>query len=441
MPPTEPTSVDAARRASHPLAPLQAGMLFEALLHDVAHGGGGINVEQLHGSVPEAIERGPWVAAWKAVLERHPLLASAFRWEDVDVPLREVHAGVAIPAAYEDLAALSAVDAERRVQAFLREDRRRGIDLGRAPLMRVALFGRGAARSEFVWTFHHALLDGRSFALVLREVFAAYAALRSGLAPVFAPRARDYAEFVSWLERRDSSPSLAYFAALLRGKAGPTPLPCAKAPVSHDEAAGGSSAMSLPPALVDRARALATASSTSLATVAYAAWARVLGRATGDDDVVLGITRAGRRSALDGRTDDMLGLFINTLPLRVRARSAASALLGAIFRQTRALREHDHTPLHLVNATSGFPAGQPLFGTAVMFENHELNATLRALDDAWHGRVLTLHEEPALPLMLTVVGGEGLLLRAFYRTNQFAAPDVERLLGAFAAELAALCDG
>jgi hypothetical protein len=427
--------------ARHALAPLQAGMLFEALLHDVAHGGGGLNVEQLHGTLPEPLERGPFTAAWTTVLERHPLLRSAFRWEDTDVPVREVHAGSAMPVTDVDFSGLSAVEAERRLHDFLREDRRRGIDLARAPLMRLTLFGRGAAGAEFVWTFHHALLDGRSFALVLREVFDAYEQLRSGGAPSAAPRRRDYAEFVSWLERRESAASLAYFAALLRGKARPTPLPWASVTASGGEAGSGSAAVSVSSSLAERARALAAATESSLATVVYAAWARVLGRATGDDDVAFGITRAGRRSALDGRTHDMLGLFINTLPLRVRARSAASELLAGIFRQTRALREHEHTPLHLVSARSEFPRGRPLFGTAVMFENRELNATLRSLDAAWNGRVLTLHEEPALPFMLTVVDGERLVARAWYRKQHFAAPDAERLLGAFEAELAALCDG
>jgi hypothetical protein len=417
-------------------------MLYEALLHDVARGGGGLNVEQLHGSVEEAIDERAWLAAWNAVLERHSLLSSAFRWEDVDVPLCEARAGVEMPASYHDLSMLPEAEAERRVHEFLREDRRRGIDLGRAPLMRVALFGRGDRRSEFVWTFHHALLDGRSFGLVLREVFDAYAALRAGTAPVFAPPGRDYAEFVDFLERRESAESLGYFAALLRGKARPTPLPWASAPVEQPHGAGGSASVALAAAVVAKARALAAETRTSLATVVYAAWARVLGRATGDDDVVFGITRAGRRSALDGRTDDMLGLFINTLPLRVRARSEApGALLGAVFRQTRALRLHEHTPLHLVSARSEFSRGQPLFETAVMFEQRELNATLRAADPAWNRRVLTLHEEPALPLMLTVVDGASLVARLLYRTQHFVAENAERLLGAFEAELAALCDG
>jgi hypothetical protein len=416
-------------------------MLFEALLHDVAHGGGGVNVEQLHGRVDEALESGPWDAAWNTVLARHPLLSSAFRWEDVDVPVREAHAGVVMPARHEDLEGLAAADADRRVREFLVEDRRRGIDLALAPLMRVTLFTRGDASSEFVWTFHHALLDGRSFALVLQEVFDAYRELRAGRAPGAPPPRRDFAEFVSWLEGRASAPSLAYFGALLRGKARPTPLPWASATGSAGEAGGGSAFLVLPADLVARARALVNATSTSLATVVYSAWARVLGRATGEDDVAFGITRAGRRSALDGQTDAMLGLFINTLPLRVRPRSeGALELLAAVFRQTRALRDHEHTALHLVSAQSELPRGQPLFQTAVMFESRELNATLRSLDAAWQGRRLTLHEEPAIPWMLTVVDGESLVARALYRKQHFTATDAERLLAAFEAELAALCE-
>jgi hypothetical protein len=388
----------------------------------------------------EALAPEPFAAAWTFVARRHPLLSSALRWEDVDLPERVVHAGVEVPAVHHDWSHLSEAEAERALERFLTEDRLRGIDLSIAPLLRVALFTRGGGRSDFVWTFHHLLLDGRSFPLVLEEVFAAYAAFAAGREPRLPPPARDYADFVAWLERRDAAPSLDYFGQLLRGKARPTPLPGALASPAPRAAGRGECTLHIAGAALDAARAAAHASGTSMATLVYAAWARVLARWTGESDVLFGVTRAGRRSALDGNTDGMLGLFITTPPVRVAAGAGVSGaeLLAALWRQTRALRAHEHTPLYLIRGRSEFQRGQPLFETAVMFETRDLDSMLRERGAPWQERRMTLHEEPALPLMLTAFDGPTLVLRALFQRGRLDEGTVAELLSATAGELEAL---
>lgn len=421
------------------LAPLQAGMLYEAVLHGVASGGGGVNVEQLHGSV-EPLEPEPFAAAWTFVARRHPILSSALRWEDVDQPERVVQAGVEVPLAHHDWSRLEPAEAERALERFLAEDRLQGIDLGRAPLQRVALFTRGAGRSDFVWTFHHLLLDGRSFPLVLEEVFAAYAALAAGHEPRLPAPARDYADFVAWLGSRDTASSLDYFGGLLRGKARPTPLPGALAMTARRADERGERVLAVGNDATAAARTAARASETSVATVVYAAWARVLARTTGESDVVFGVTRAGRRSALDGAAEGMLGLFINTPPVRVTAGADVSgpALLAALWRQTRALRAHEHTPLYLIRGRSEFQLGQPLFETAVMFETRDLDSMLRERGAEWRERSMRLHEQPALPLMLTAFDGPELVLRALFQPGRIDDATAAALLQAMAGELEAL---
>jgi hypothetical protein len=414
-------------------------MLYEAVLHGAARGGGGVNLEQLHGALEEPLEPGWWAAAWTFVVRRHPLLSSALRWEDVETPCRDVYAGLEVPFLHRDWSHLTPAEANAELARFLREDRLQGIDLGRPPLLRVALFTRGARRSDFVWTFHHVLLDGRSFALVLSEVFSVYAALAAGREPALPPPAPDYAGFVAWLERRDTAASLEYFGQLLRGKAGPTRLPLGPAGGAC-AGPGGDVTHVVGSEVTSAARALAHASGTSLATLVYAAWARVLARATGDSDVVFGVTRAGRRSALDGNTDGMLGLFINTPPVRVSAGAAVagSELVASLWRQTRALRAHEHTPLYLIRGRSEFRRGEPLFETAVMFEHRDLNSVLGALGAEWRLRVMTLHEQPALPFMLTAFDGEELVLRALFQTDRLEDATARRWLAAVADALSEL---
>jgi hypothetical protein len=414
-------------------------MLYEAVLHGVARGGGGVNLEQLHGALEEGLEPGPWAAAWTFVMRRHPLLSSALRWEDVETPRRDVYAGLEVPFLHRDWSHLTPGEASAELARFLLEDRLRGIDLACPPLLRVALFTRGASRSDFVWTFHHVLLDGRSFALVLSEVFSVYAALVAGREPALPPPGPEYAAFVAWLERRDMAESLEYFGQLLRGKARPTRLPLAPAG-GAPAASRGDATHVVRSEVASAARALAHASGTSLATIVYAAWARVLARATGESDVVFGVTRAGRRSALDGNTDGMLGLFINTPPVRVHAGAAAanSELLANLWTQTRALRAHEHTPLYLIRGRSEFRRGEPLFETAVMFENRDLNSVLCARGIEWRRRVMTLYEQPALPFMLTAFDGEELVLRALFQADRLEDATARRWLAAVADALSEL---
>ena len=158
---------------SYPLSPLQQGMLF----HNLHEPESGVDLEQIVCTLRETLELAPFVQAWKQLLERHPILRTSFKWNDLDEPCQEVYQGVPLPLTQHDWRDLSEAEQRDRHQAYLQDDRRRGFDLTRAPLMRLALFRLKDAECRLIWTFHHILLDGRSFTLLLKEVFALYEAI------------------------------------------------------------------------------------------------------------------------------------------------------------------------------------------------------------------------------------------------------------------------
>jgi len=417
---------------------MQAGMLFEALLHGGAAGGAGWNIEQVHGVLAERIELGPFRAAWTLIARRHPVLSTAFRWEGLPAPRQDVHAEVRVPVEITDFSLLSAEEAAGRFAEFLRQDRVRAFDLTRAPLMRVMLFVYPDNRAEFVWTFHHILLDGRCFAPLLREVFTAYEALRDGRTPDLPPAPRAYADFITWLAERDNAQSLGFFKQLLKGKTTPTPLPCAESAQRPLPREGYGEAISIvEPRIVEAARAIARTTDTTLGTVVQAAWALTVSRYTHDRDVVFGATRACRRSALDGNTGAMVGLFINTLPVRARVGSerTVAELLRDLRDQSVALREHEHTPLVEIQGQSDVPRGTALFETLVMFETQELNKTLRAGGPAWEKRKFAYHEQPSIPLNVTVFDGDEFELRLLYDRRRYTEAAIQRIGQAFATAL------
>jgi amino acid adenylation domain-containing protein len=393
---------------------MQAGMLYHALLagSELGHG---YDVEQIHVALRERIEVPAFAEAWQIVVGRHSALRAAFRWDQAEGPRQWSEFGVHVPVEREDWSGLTEGERDRRREEFLEGDRARGFDLSRAPLLRLSVFDLAGEQSEFVWTFHHVLLDGRSFPLVLREVFAAYSDLRRGKAPCLPPPPRPYREYIEWLSKLDLAPSREFFAALLAGKLARTPLPCA-VPASR----------SLPPSgygqlrtSVDAAQLARMASEigATLGAVAHAAWALVLSRYTGERDVVFGATRNGRHSAMDGAAGSMIGLFINVLPLRVDVDPERTLrdLVGDVRRQSLRLRAHEHTPLVEIQRASAMPPGTPLFESLVTFENGRLEAALQGGADAGvTPSACSLHEQPTPPLNVYFTAGEELEVKLLF---------------------------
>jgi amino acid adenylation domain-containing protein len=427
-------------------------MLFQARLAP----GGGFDVEQLTMDLREDLDVDAFARAFQLVVDRHPMLRTRFI-DDDGTPLQEALSAFTLPVTIVDWRrdgrdldddALAA-----RTRAFLRADRREGFDLFEAPPLRLTVARVGAARSFVCWTFHHILLDGRSFAIVLREVFSAYDALRRGVDPTttLPPLPRPFADFVAWTGQQRFSQSLPFWKTLLAGKDAPTPLPPlrrAEGALDGERPGYGELVRVVAPTTTKAARALARATGTTLGTVVQGAWALCLNRLTGDDDVIFGTTRACRRSALDGRgADDMVGLFINTLPVRAKIRDDESMadFLGGLRRQSVDVRAHEHTPLVDVLGQGQVPRGTPLFSTLLMFENQELNATLRKADDAFAARHFHYEEQPTFPLNVTVFDhGEreadgALEIRVLFDRGRFADDGIEALMRWIEAVLASMC--
>lgn len=424
------------------LAPLQAGMLFQALLDEPAAAGGGAagyDVEQLVISCREEVPTPAFAAAWQLIVKRHGALRLAFEWEGQPKPVLRLIEDVTLPLTEHDWRGVDEEERRRRLAALLAADRATAFDLRRAPAARLHLCRIGPARVDVVWSFHHILLDGRSFTKILLEVFAAMRALRDGAPIELGPAPRPFTDFAAWVSGRDASAGRAFFRELLRGKTTPTPLPAAEAAPLPARGAGEEIVRLDDETSAGLAR-LARESDTTLGSVVQAMWALLLSRFTGDDDVVFGNTRACRRSAFDGdiqagAPEDMVGMFINTLPVRARTGDARTLreLLADLRAQGVALRSHEHTPLVEVQGASDIPRGVSLFDTIVMFESEELGERLRKADPSWATRDVELHEQPTPPLTLTAFGGERLELRLLYDRRRYQPGSVARLVAHLAA--------
>jgi NRPS condensation-like uncharacterized protein len=142
------------------------------LFHSIYAKQSGVNIEQMVCTLHENLDSSAFKSAWQRVMDRHSVLRTSFQWKNLSEPLQQVHADVNLLFEEQDWSDLSQAEQETRLETYFRVDRRRGFDLTAPPLMRVALFRLADARYKCIWTFHHALIDGRSYPTVLKEVFA-----------------------------------------------------------------------------------------------------------------------------------------------------------------------------------------------------------------------------------------------------------------------------
>ena len=393
----------------YPLTPLQEGMLFHVLRDDVY-------LEQLIARL-SSVDMDAFRAAWSEVVRVHPALRTAFAWQSGERPLQAVMDTVDVP-----FTMLDRID----VDAFLMADRKQGFALDRAPLMRLALIGLGDGSYRFVWTFHHLLLDGWSMRLVLADLERAYAGCELAVP-------RPFREFVEWSGRRAFPGE--FWREELAGFAAPTPLPfgARAAMVGPSDTFRDVLPEGLAAALSRQARRLRV----TIGSIVQSAWALLLARHGGVDDVLFGVTVSGRPAELAG-VEQMVGLLANTLPVRVRVEFDARVgeWLQREHRHSSRLREFEHSPLVDVQRCSNIKAPVPLFESLFVFENYpgvgrQGIAGLQAND-------LRLEEHSNLPLTIAVIAAEPLRLGISYDVDVFDGNSVRRLAAQFVAVLEGL---
>ena len=412
---------------SYPLSPRQQGMLFNTLLDPES----GVDIEQLLCELHEQVDVTAFQRAWRCVVARHPVLRTNLRWENLTEPRQEVHAQVELPWDEQDWRGIAGSDRDERIAQFQNTDRRRGFELTRAPLFRLTLLRHGEAEFHLIWTIHHTVLEGRSFALVLPEVFGFYEAFRQGK-EISPPLPRPYRDYVDWLQQQDFSKDEAFWRETLKGFTAPTPLIVdhAPAPSQISRAPKGTQEVLLSAQITLALRELAQHNQFTLNTIVQGAWALLLNRYSGVEDVAFGVIRSNRRSTIEG-AETMIGLFVSTLPLRVQVNpeSALIPWLKEVRLQWMAMRGHEHTPLANVHAWSDVPAGSPLFQTTVMFENYDLDTLLRKQGGAWSNRQFRLFSQTNYPLDLAAFDGTELRLRIDFDRSRIDDAAARRMIG------------
>ncbi|MCA1695974.1 MAG: condensation domain-containing protein, partial [Actinobacteria bacterium] len=407
----------------YPLTSMQAGMVFHAL----SQGDQGVYFEQATFVLDGVTDPRVLGAAWQHVVDRTPVLRSRVVWEGVDVPLQLVQREASVPITYLDWTHLSEVARREELTRVLDGDRVQGLDLGTAPLLRVTIATLSATEVQVAWAFHHVLLDGWSAFQVLSDVFACHAALAGSQRPALGAR-RPFRDYLHWLSEQDQEQAQQYWQQALAGFDSPTPLPYDHTPTqTHTTRSAQSLSFHLAPEQTDQLHKVAQRNGLTLNTIAQGVWALLLSRYSRQRNVCFGATVSGRPADLPG-ADEITGIFINTLPVRIGVDHTTSVTgwLQQVQATQAEARRFDFVSLAQLQTLSDVPGGTPLFDSIVVFENYPIN------NEAAAGHGLQLRELHAIettnyPLTLVVIPTQQLSIHLDYDPDLFNPATIKRM--------------
>ena len=396
-----------------PLTPLQQGLLFHA---STAQGSDDVYAVQLDITVTGALDPHRLREAVHAVVTRHPNLVARF-CDQFDEPVQVIPADPVAPWRYVDLDGGAGVDVDEQVQRVCAAERAAVCDLAHQPAFRAALIRTAADRHRFVLTNHHIVLDGWSMPILLQEIFASY----NG---EWLPAAGSYRSFVTWLAGRDRDAAQAAWREVLAGFDTPT---LVGPPDRLELGRRGVKRFQLPEEITRALSELARSCHTTVNTVMQGAFAQLLCWLTGQRDVAFGATVSGRPAEVVG-AESMVGLFINTVPVRanITAATTTTDLLDQLQRAHNHTLEHQHLALTDIHRITGH---DQLFDTLFVYENYPIDTTGVPLDD--HELAITeitSRESTHYPLTVVAQPGYELGIRVEFDTDVFDAASIETLI-------------
>ncbi|QLE40496.1 amino acid adenylation domain-containing protein [Nostoc sp. C052] len=419
------------------LSPMQQGMLF----HKLAAPNSIVYFEQACFRLQTQLNVSAFQKAWQRVVDRHPILRTSFYWDNLDKPYQVVHQQVNLPYVFQDWRQLSFQEQQKQLKAFLKADGDRGFELSQAPLIRLTLIQVDDNTYEFVFSFHHILMEGWSVTWLWKEFYEFYNAFCQGQ-DLHLERPRPYREYITWLQQQDLNQAEAFWRQKLKEFTLPTPIIVGKSSASFSDQKGGYQRqdISVSATTTTALKSFARKHQLTLNILMKGAWALLLNRYSQESDIVFGSTSSGRPTAL-ADAESMIGLFINTLPLRVQLQNNAylSPWLKNLQAEEVQMREYEYSPLLKIQQWSEIPRGLQLFDSILVFDNELVDynqgaiaQSLGVVESQLLGESQSLFDWTNYPLTVKVVPKSDLLnLCISYDTHRFDSATITQMLGHF----------
>ena len=396
-----------------------------------------VGFEQWQFSIQGALEPELYAQAWTHAVNRHSLLRAGLRTEGLREPHLILRRHVRLPWEFLDWQGVAWADQESKLHHLLRLEVKTGFNLSQAPLMRLCLIRRDCDNYLLLWSAHHLQIDGWSWPLVLNDVSSAYQGLLAGKSFDQLP-APSYQQYLRWLCDRDSGNDEQFWRNELREFVTPLQLNDEATPIRSTQLKGenGRVQHDLQTDVVERLHKLSRESQVTISTVVYMAWACLLASASGQRDIVFGGSFSGRPNELLG-IQDMVGPFVNNLPIRVKFLPylTLSECLKLFQEQQLNLIQHQYSPLTRIHQWSDVPLRYRMFESLVVFQNYVIDESALHFAPGLETSVVSEPEATNYPLTVIAIPRQGIHLRLIFHRHRFQEQTAALILQDFVSML------
>lgn len=409
----------------YPLSPMQEGLLFHALVDEKSDS----YFEQITYQMTGKLDISSVKASLGALMARYSVLRTLFLHEGYDRPMQVVLKERPLDFTYHDIR--EACREERKevvIEAWQQKDRSRKFDLSKDLLIRVLILQVGDEEYAFIWSHHHIIMDGWCMSIIINDFDEFYNHFSKD-GKLSLPEPVPYVNYISWLSQRDSGDTAAYWNRYLEGYENKATLPQLKdmgAPYQQHI-----HKMELSKVDTQGLQLLGAEHSVTLNTIIQTAWAIVLARYNFIEDVVFGSVVSGRPAEIEG-VENMVGLFINTLPVRIsfEKEDTIDAALKKVQKQAIEAEQHHYSPLSEIQ--SRVPLGKELLDHIIVFENYPIadqieQSGAEIKDDEPVVTDVEVFEQTNYNLSLMVIPGESLTIKFYYNLHVFESVVIEQV--------------
>lgn len=408
----------------YPLSPMQEGMLFHYLMdkHQDDY------ILQTILDIEGPVNRELFEKSFNLLMGRHEVLRSVFLHEKVQKPKQVVLEKRQMKITYLEISGRSAEETESLIKSTEAGDRNRGFDLAKDVLMRVTVLVKGSESFTVVWSYHHILMDGWCFGVIVSELLETYRALVKGLPPALSavpPSSR----YLEWLDKQDRQQALAHWKEYLDDYENVASLP----QVSPVQGYGFEEVnLVLDRSQTEMLSALSLRHRTTVSTVFHTIWGILLQRYCNLDDVVFGSVVSGRPAGVEG-VEKMVGLFINTLPIRLQGSKGLkfSEAVSSVGRSMIEAERNSYVQLSEIQALT--EVRNNLFDHILVFENYPLDRSIKELDlgkeIGFRITGVSAHERTHYKLTVIVFPGPQMTIKLVYDRSAVGLEFVRKIGG------------
>jgi len=406
------------------LSPMQQGMLFHTLYEE----GSDAYFEQFCYDLEGNLDAELFEKAWNEIVKRHGVLRTSFQWKGISKPVQVVNRSVSLPWENISWTEVPEDNIENEFLKFIKADRAKSFSMEQAPLMRCALIKLNESNFKFVWSFHHILMDGWSYPVIQKEVFGIYDSLKKN-EQINLPQPVSYKQFIVWLNKTDKNSAKTFWEKELKEFSSPTPMT-----FNRNESDGEVKDIEIKfdEKLTAELNSFVRENKLTMNSIFQGIWALILSKYRNETDVLFGGTVSGRNPQLPG-IESMVGLFINTLPVRIKIDYDKDIKTWLKELQTKQIERDQFAYSSLVDIQewSEIPRGTQLFENILVFENYPVD---KSLEDGVAGikiKNLKAFERTNFPLTVLIAPGKEMSVHIAFETSKFTEEFISKLLSNF----------